>query len=283
MIWLMVILLGVLQGITEFLPVSSSGHLRLLSEAFGVKDPQTFLDIMLHVGTLAAVLIVYRALFWKMLVAIGGALRNPGEIGRRYHEDPDLRLFLLACIATVPTALIAILLGDTFEAASANIAVVGVALIINGGILLVLRALTIGRWAVTAAQPRRPLSEIRLRDALIIGTAQGFGIFRGISRSGSTITTGLLTGLQQEASAAFSFVLSVPAICGAVVLKVKDAPLSGDALGMALVGAAVAAVVGTIALLVLLRMLRRGHLHHFAWYCFALGAIALGLAMMGET
>ncbi len=280
MIWLMVAILAVVQGIAEFLPISSSGHLRLLGAAFGVEQPQTLLDVMLHVGTLVAVVIVYRALVGRMLVAVGRALWHPSALRARWTEDSDLRLAVYVVIATIPTGVIGVALGDRMEGL-ASVGFVGAALIANGGVLLLLRALTIGRWRATEARPRRSLSELRFRDALFIGTAQGLGIFRGISRSGSTITAGLVAGLDQEAAAALSFLLSIPAILGALVLKIEPDALGAEGLVPALVGAALAAVVGVIALLLLLRMLRRGHLHLFAYYCFALGAAAAGWQLLG--
>ena len=203
MLWTMVIALAVLQGLTEFLPVSSSGHLRLLEAVFGVHEPQTLFDIFLHVG------------------------------------------------------------------------VVGGALIVNGFILLLLGSFNGGRLAAFPEKRRRPLAEIRLADALFIGLAQGVGVIRGISRSGSTITAAMATGLDRDAAATFSFVLAVPAILGALVMKLRGTALASDALAHAIVGAVVAAVVGTAALLLLLRLLRGGRLHHFAWYCFALGVAAI--------
>ena len=281
MIWLLVIALAALQGLTEFLPVSSSGHLRLLAEAFGVDEPQTLFDILLHVGTLVAVFIVYRAVFGRMLGSLGRVLRRPGEVRQQFTADPDLRLFVYATLATVPTGLIAIVAGDAMEQLAVHVGAVGAALMINGGILLVLRMLTVGRWHASAAHPRRSIDGLRLRDALLIGTAQGVGIIRGISRSGTTITTGMLTGLDQEAAATFSFVMAVPAILGALVMHLRHGGLSADGLVHALVGAAVAAAVGTVALLLLLRLLRGGRLHLFAWYCFALGAAAILWEIVG--
>lgn len=281
MLWLMVIALAALQGLTEFLPVSSSGHLRLLAEAFGVEEPQTLFDIMLHAGTLVAVFIVYRALFWRMIVAVGRALRRPAGVREQLGRDPDLRLFVYATIATIPTGLIAVAFGDAMEGLAVHVGAVGAALIVNAGILFVLRALTIGRWKADPDNPRRPIEQLRLSDALLIGTAQGVGVIRGISRSGSTITAGILTGLEQQAAAAFSFVLAVPAILGALVMHLKDGGMSSDGLLHAVVGAVVAAIVGTVALLLLLRLLRGGRLHLFGWYCLALGTAAVVWELVG--
>ncbi len=266
----LVVLLGVLQGLTEFLPVSSSGHLRILAELFGVDNPQTLFDILLHVGSLVAVVVVYRELFWKMLWAFGRFLRRPASLA----DEPYARLVLLAGVGTVPTGAIAITFGDRMEGLAAEMAFVGAMLLVNGFILIGLGVMN-RRAMADDASSRRSLEELRVTDALIVGTAQGFGIFRGISRSGSTIAAGLMVGLQQDAAAALSFVLSVPAILGALVMKMDFEAIQAEGVGAYIVGAVVSAVVGTIALWVLLRLLNRGKLHHFAWYCFAAGLFAL--------
>lgn len=269
----LVILLGVLQGLTEFLPVSSSGHLRILAELFGVDDPQTLFDILLHVGSLMAVLVVYRDLFWKMLKGLGRFLKRPGTLG----DEPYARLVLLAGVGTVPTGAIAVAFGDRMEGLAAQLAFVGSMLLVNGCILLGLGVVNRGAMADERAggAGRRSLEELRISDVLIVGTAQGFGIFRGISRSGSTIAAGLLVGLKQDAAAALSFVLSVPAILGALVMKMDFDAIEAEGVGVYILGATVSAVVGTVALLLVLRLLNRGKLHHFAWYCFAVGVFAL--------
>ena len=267
-IWL-VLGLGALQGLTEFLPVSSSGHLRLLAAWFGVEDPQTLFDILMHVGTLLAVFVVYRKLFGKMLNALWRLIRAPST----WPSEPYARVAVFAAIATVPTGIIAIAAGDAMESLSAAPWVVGVALLVNGCILLFLGRLS---SRSSATSDGRSLEELKLSDALLVGTVQGLGIFRGISRSGSTITAGLVTGLRQDAAAAFSFVLSVPAILGALVLKFdSSAVASADQAWLYLAGAVTSGVVGTAALIAVLRLLRGGRLHVFAWYCFAVGAIAI--------
>jgi undecaprenyl-diphosphatase len=277
------IALGVLQGLTEFLPVSSSGHLRLLEALFGVEDPQTFFDILLHLGSLVAVFIVFRAVFWRMITATGRVLRRPTRLAEGLAAEPDARLVLLAAVATVPTGLIGVLLGDVMEGLAGDIWVVGVALLVTAAILVLLGRLTARRAA--SGQPGRSLGELRLTDALLVGTVQGLAVFRGISRSGSTITAGLAVGLDREASAALSFVLSVPAILGALVMKFDAAALQTGQVAIFAAGALASAVVGTLALLLLLRMLRAGRLHHFAWYCLALGlaAIVYGLLPGGAA
>ena len=261
------LLLGVIQGLTEFLPVSSSGHLRLLEHWGGVVHPTTFFDILLHVGTLAAVFFVYRDVFRKMIVSLWRLARGNSKL----QDEPDARLFFLACVATVPTGVIAIAFGDSMESFAGSPTFVGSMLVMNGFLLL-----SLGWLQKRQEQAEgRALSELNVKDALVIGSIQGLGIFRGISRSGSTITAGLGLKLNQEAAATFSFVISVPAILGALVMKVDEAGATGMETHVLILGAITAAVVGTLALIALLRLLKKGHLHHFAWYCFALGTIAI--------
>jgi undecaprenyl-diphosphatase len=265
----LVIALAVLQGLTEFLPVSSSGHLRLVQTFFGVETEQTLFDIVLHVGTLVPVVVVYRAELGRMTRASLAALKTPSQ----FLADADARLVLLVGAATVPTAIIALAFGDVMERLALDIRAVALCLAGTGFILLGLGALE--RRAARAARPRRTLAELTLRDALIIGTLQGFAILRGISRSGTTITAGLLVGLDRKSAAAFSFLMAIPAILGALVLALRHGAPPGQGLPLYLVGGAVAAVTGTFALRWLLRLLNGGKLHHFAWYCFALAAAAM--------
>ncbi len=275
---LLALLLGSVQGLTEFLPVSSSGHLRVLEALFGIHGPQTLFDVLLHVGSLTAVLFVYRDLFARMLSATVRVLRHPRALTQGLHTEADARLVLLVGVATIPTGLIGVLLGGFMEGLTGDISVVGGALVANAALLLGLGVLSRRVRALPAGG--RSLDELRVRDALLIGLVQGLGIFRGISRSGSTITAGLLVGLRQDAAAAFSFLLSVPAILGALVL---ESNLDGATLDapVAVAGVLSSAVVGTLALLLVLRLLDRGALHHFAWYCLAVGALAIYLGLAG--
>lgn len=263
----LVILLAVTQGLTEFLPVSSSGHLRLLQRGFGVDAPQTLFDIVLHVGTLFPVLFVYRREIGRMLDGLWASARRGATPAQTAHA----RLALLVVVGSVPTAFIGLGLGEVMESLALDLAWVAVALTVNAFILFGLGFLQ----RRGEAAPGRSLQELTIRDALLVGTVQGVAVFRGISRSGSTITAGMLSGLDRESAAAFSFLLSVPAILGALLLKIDIDLIAADGLSIYLLGGAVAAATGTVALLVLLRLLRRGRLHLFAWYCLAIAAIAM--------
>jgi len=265
----LVILLAVVQGLTEFLPVSSSGHLRLLQRGFGIDSPQTLFDVVLHVGTLFPVLFVYRREIGRMLDGLWATARRAATPDQHTHA----RLAGLVVVGSVPTGLIGIGLGGAMEALTLDLAWVAAALTVNAGILFGLGALR--RRAPGTKATGRSLEQLTVRDALLVGTVQGVAVFRGISRSGSTITAGMLSGLDRESAAAFSFLLSVPAILGALLLKIDLDVITADGVGIYLLGGAVACASGTVALHLLLRLLRRGKLHHFAWYCLAIAALAL--------
>ncbi len=262
------IALAVLQGLTEFLPVSSSGHLRLLSAFFGVEEPQTFFDVALHVGTLIPILVIYRAPVGKILRELLAIMRRSSTL----EASPYARLGLFVVVASVPTGLIGVFVGPLMEALVADLLWVGVALAANGVLLLFLGRLS---RRIDAGAEARDIEALTFRDAAVIGVVQGCAVFRGISRSGSTITAGLLTGLDRESAATFSFLISIPAITGALILKLAQGGLSGvDGLSL-VVGVLVSAVVGWVALKWLLRLLHGGGLTHFAWYCFVVSGVTI--------
>ncbi len=276
----LILLLAVLQGVTEFLPVSSSGHLRLMQAVFGISDPQTLVDVMLHLGTLVAVILVYRrevARILKSLVRSAGHLRSAGHRGL-LQKEPETRLALLLLLGTVPAALVGLSLGATMERALTAPHLVGLFLLLNGTVLFVA-----GRSrAAQGERPGRRLHELTPRDALIIGVAQSFALLRGISRSGSTISVALLCGVEREDAARFSFLLSIPAILGAATLELRHLERGeGAALSALVLGALAAAVVGWLALKALLQVVRRGRLAGFAWYCWGVGLLAIVLGLAG--
>lgn len=257
--------LGVVQGLTEFLPISSSGHLRLLAAVFGAEEPQTLFDICVHAGTLAAVIGFYRREVVRILIALPSLS----------WQNPDFRLGMLVLIGTVPAAVIGVSLGDLMEANLASVATVGGFLLLNGCVLMLAR---------NAPATGRGLSELTIRDAILIGLAQSVALFRGISRSGSTIVAGLRLGISREAAAAFSFLLSIPAIGGAFLLEFQRAVSEGGVNPAPLVvGTVAAAISGYAALVLLLRLVRRGQLHHFAWYCWLLGGAAVVWTVVSQA
>lgn len=264
--WWSALMLGLLQGLTEFLPVSSSGHLVIAQQLLGWSEPNLFFDVCLHVGTLAAVLLVFRS---DVADLIRGGLLILGRIPSRSREPlrhPE-RLFLLVVAASIPTAFLGFFARHTLERLFASVAAVGVNLIITGSLL----------WLTKSAGARPDLGPARtgLGRALGIGLAQGLALAPGISRSGSTIAVGLLLGLDRDWAGRLSFLLFVPAVIGAVLLEAFDLEYDPTLISSAVVGALVAAVSGYLALRLLLRVVHRGAFHRFAPYCWLVGASAL--------
>ncbi len=257
--------LGVLQGLTEFLPVSSSGHLVLFQQFFDLAGDEAILfDLVLHVGTLLPVLWFYRA---DVLRILSDPVAGTGP----FLEREGVRLLGLLAVASVPTAAIGLAFEDLFASLFSTPAALTVTFATTG-LLLHLA----GRHDRSARAV--PLS---VGLALVLGLAQGFAITPGISRSGTTISVALMLGVEREQAARFSFLMSVPAILGAVLLKALDAdPAQVDPASMA-VGFTAALVSGYAALVLLVRVVRRGTFPRFAWYCWGAAAVAAGIALAG--
>ena len=270
-IWKAVVL-GILQGLTEFLPVSSSGHLVLMQHFLGLEEPQVFFDVMLHLGTLGAVVIVYRHPIWLLLRESGTALVNPDFYRhpiRTVEGSRHLKLLWFLMLGSVPTGIIAVLFKDQLESIFAKPMVVGSMLIVTG---LILQLPRLRRKADNAELP------LKAWHTPLIGIAQGLAITPGISRSGSTISLPLLFGVSPQTAAEYAFLLSIPAILGAVALKLRD--IAEITVLPVMVGTLASFIVGYIALRILLVTLNRGKFSIFSYYCFALGgAVILLLAL----
>jgi undecaprenyl-diphosphatase len=261
------ILLGIVQGLTEFLPVSSSAHLVIVPWLLGWDlDPAYAFafNILVQMGTLVAVLVVFASALRDMLRAVFDGLRL-----RRPFEDPRARVAWLLVLATVPAVVAGVLLHDVVEAAFGSPTAVFVFLFITGAMLAA---------AERFGRPERPLTSLRWPDAVVVGAAQALALFPGISRSGSTISAGLVRGLLRPEAARFSFLMSIPVMIGAGLVGLKDlADLSPDA-GLLLpvaVGFVTAAIVGYLCIRWLLRYLAGHRLTVFAVYCFAVGSLGL--------
>ncbi|MFH1156376.1 MAG: undecaprenyl-diphosphate phosphatase [Pseudomonadota bacterium] len=264
--------LGVLQGLTEFLPVSSSGHLVLGQHLFGIMEPALSFDISLHVGTLAAVFLVF---FREILAMIRALARFAGAgsgAGAMLREDMDLKLVLLILVGSVPTAVLGLVIKKYAMGAFASVGLVGVMLLLTGTFLWFTRRLPGGGVGVPG---------LSYSKAVWIGVVQGVAVLPGISRSGSTISAALLLGVDRETAGRFSFLLSLPAILGAEALSLRESMGTGLDLDPAtLYGTLAAFVVGYFALIVLLRIVRQGRLYLFAPYCWTVGLIALGAGLI---
>lgn len=267
------IILGLVQGLTEFLPISSSGHLVLVQHFFGLHEAEVVFDIGLHLGTLIAVLFYFRQDLASMVSALVDAMTKglKKEItAAKAFENPDIRLAGLIVIGTLPTVVIGLAFHQIAETLFTSVALVGLALLVTGLLLWLTRILP-SRNSV--------IGDFSLKMALIIGLVQGLAIIPGISRSGSTIATGLFLGLSREMSARYSFLLCIPAICGAAILNLKGLS-SAETLPLTVLmtGMAVACVSGYLALSLLVFIVKKGQLFAFAPYCWILGLVSLGLA-----
>lgn len=270
--WLQALILGVVQGLTEFLPVSSSGHLvlaqALFGESFEFKDMAVAFDLALHVGTLLPVLWFYRADLGRIVRRVTSRDGFEGGV-RTWLVDRHRWLALMVVVGTVPTGLMGVLLKDRFENLFHDPQAVCGALLVTGALLLSTR------WLGTGD---RALRNLTLWVALAVGVAQGLAITPGISRSGTTIAVALLLGLDRELAARFSFLLSIPAILGATVLVAKDGVVLPEGAALALaVGFVAAVTVGYAALVMLVALVRRGGLHHFVWYLWPVAITGLVL------
>ncbi len=261
------IILGILQGLTEFLPVSSSGHLVLGQTYFNITEGNLVFDVAVHMGTLAAVLVVYFSDIRSMTLSFFQflAASNKRELNR---TDENLNLIWCILAGSVPTALIGFGLKKFEDILFTSSLLVGVMLMVTGTLLWVSKKYVKNERVNTA-----PLT---LKRALLIGVVQGLAVIPGISRSGSTIVAGLYAGLDRTLAARFSFLLSIPAICGAQIISVKDLLKTGGAIDPAVIcGTIVSFFVGLAALKLLLKLVHTGKFHLFAPYCWLAGALAL--------
>ncbi len=261
---LQALLLGIVQGITEFLPISSSGHLVLGKALLGVHTQGIAFEVFVHFGTFLAVLTIFWGDCWNILKAWGIALRrpSPSRWSLAYQEDPFFRLGVLIILGTIPAGVVGLLFEQEIEAAFSNPLFVSCALIVTGTILLGTR------WTKPKA------TCFGMIRALIIGAAQAFAILPGISRAGSTIAAGMYAGVERSEAARFSFLLALPVILGACVVEGKELLHTGipaeEGLTL-LIGTIAAFCTGVVALKWLLGVIRRGRLDWFAYYCYVVG------------
>jgi undecaprenyl-diphosphatase len=263
------IVLGILQGLGEFLPISSSGHLIVVPWLMGWPDSGLAFDVALHLGTLAAVAFA----FWRDWVRlIGAGLR--GLAAGRPLADPDARLLLYLALASVPGALAGLLLDEWAETVFRSPGLVALMMALMGAVL----------WAADRRAGSGGEGEVvSLRDALFVGLAQALAIVPGTSRSGATISMALFLGHRREAAARFSFLLALPITFGAAVVKVPDLLRGGADLGPVVAGTVAAAVSGFLAIRVLLAYVRTRTYGPFVAYRFAFALLVWGLLLAGRA
>lgn len=256
------LLLGALQGLTEFLPVSSSGHLALAQAFITVPGDDVFFDLMLHIGTLAPAI-------WFFWPQISLMIRDVLSGEQPFWERRGVRMTWLVFVASVPTALMGILLEDWFEEQFSDMWAVGAGFFISGVWLW---------WTRSVGGGSRGLMDVPAWMALVIGVAQGVAISPSISRSGATIATALLLGLERQVAIELSFLMSIPAIAGAVLLSARKADLSAVVWPEVALGTVTSLVVGYASLVLLVKLVQRGQLAWFAWYLWLLAAASFVVA-----
>ena len=256
-------LLGLIQGLTEFLPVSSSGHLAIAQHFLpGFEQPGLLFDVLLHFATTMAVVIYFRKDIWKLLSCF---------FRKDAYAVDDRHVFRMILLGSIPTAIIGLSGKDFFAGLFENLLVIGCMLLVTGTLLIV---------AENARRGGRGLSQIKASDALVVGIVQGLAIIPGISRSGSTIATLLLRGIDGEAAARFSFLLALPAIGGAMLLSLKDLQhVTNSDLPAYALGALLAFASGLFAIRWLMNVVRNKRLVGFAIYCLLVGSSIIGYAI----
>lgn len=259
--------LGLVQGVTEFLPISSTAHLRIVPALLGWADPGAAFSAVIQLGTLLAVLVFFRN---DLLGMARGAVAAVGNPARR--RDLHARLALYLVVGTLPVVIVGILAKDAIRGSLRALPVIAAALIVVAVALLVVERI---------AKHRRSIEELLLRDAVIIGCAQALALIPGVSRSGITILAALALGLRRDAAARFSFLLSIPAVAGAGLFELKHLLHGGGGTGPLLIGLFTSAVAGYASIAWLLQFLRTRTMAPFIVYRIALGMLIFGLLATG--
>ena len=263
------IVLGAVQGLTEFLPISSTGHLRIVPAFLGWEDPGVAFTAVTQLGTMAAVLLYFRHDLWRIAAAVLRAARDPAA-----RDDKDARIGGYILLGTIPIAVFGLAFRNQIETSARDLYLIGGALIVLGLVLLL---------AERVGSRERKLEQVRLRDGVVVGFAQALALVPGVSRSGATITAGLFLGLERETAARFSFLLSVPAVVLSGLLELGTFLEEGDGSGAPalVVATALAFVSGSAAIAFLLRFLVTHTTKVFVAYRVVLGVVVIALAAAG--
>lgn len=265
------IVLGIIQGLTEFLPISSSGHLRIVPAFLGWDDPGAAFTAVIQLGTMAAEVIYFRHDLWRIGTRWLASLRNA-----ELRSTLDARMGWYLIFATIPIGVLGLAFEDDIETGARNLKIIGTTLIVLGLVLL---------WADKVGKRERPIEGLTTRDGLIMGAAQALALVPGVSRSGATISAGLFLGLERAAAARFSFLLSIPAVVLSGLFQLQgiisgeEAPDVGA--GALVIATILAFVTGYAAIAFLLRWLVTHTVLVFVVYRVALGAVVLALAFGG--
>ncbi|MDR2353634.1 MAG: undecaprenyl-diphosphate phosphatase [Deltaproteobacteria bacterium] len=263
------LLLGIIQGLAEFLPISSSGHLVLAQNLFGLTEPEVFFDLILHLGTLTAIIFFYRTEVWGLFSELR-CFKSPDRLRVYFKTRPIFRLGILIICGSIPTALIGFFFQDFLESLFSSLMAVGVSFSVTGLFLL-----------ITLLAPRTRYKtelEFPIWLALAIGAIQGAAIAPGLSRSGLTIALAIILGLERVVAARYSFLLSIPAIVGGLLISLPKAQNSSFPLEALVLGFASAAIIGYIALQILGILLRKNWFPVFTPWCFMASLVTIWLS-----
>lgn len=265
------IILGLVQGLTEFLPVSSSGHLVLFGSLLGINEPTIAFEVLLHLGTLIAIFVV----FWSDIVGLWRGfiklVSQPRKIKQLIRDDSECRIIYLLVLATIPTVIVGLLFKDWITQLFYSPVFTGFMLLITGSILFI---------SDRISREKKSMGAMTDQDGLAIGLGQALAILPGISRSGTTIACALLRGVKREQAARFSFLLSIPAVLGSQVLALEELFVAQSVttpFSILAIGTAVAAISGYFAIKLLLEFVRKGKLVVFSYYTWFVGLLVIFL------
>lgn len=270
------VILGLVQGLSEFLPISSSGHLALLQYFFGIEGESVLaFAVLLHFGTLLSIFAVYYKDIWDLIKELCNTIIDvlKGK-GPRINANETRRLGFMILTATIPTGFIGITFQDFFGDMYLSLVAIGVGLLITGSFLW---------FAERMSNGKKNVQTMKFRDAFLVGIFQSIAITPGISRSGSTIVGGLLSGIKKELAVKFAFLISIPSVLGAVVLEAPAAfkeGMSSDMLIPIIIGVSIAAISGFIAIKTMIRLVSNRKLFYFSFYTWALGATVLAYVLI---
>lgn len=268
------IILGAVQGISEFLPISSSGHLVLVPALLGIETGLAF-DTILHIGTLVAIF----TFFWKdiinlikgFILSIIDLTEGVDIFKRELHRVPEKRFAWLIIVGTIPTGIMGILLKDAIETIFRGTLFVGIFLLVTAAVLY---------YSERHSSGQITQKDMSFKQALIVGICQGLAVFPGISRSGSTIASGLCLGLNREYAARYSFLLSIPAVIGAGLIQIKDIATLDASASVLLAGFISSVIFGYLSIKLLMKMIKGWSLDIFAYYCTIIGIITIILLVV---
>lgn len=261
------IVLGLVQGLSEFLPISSSGHLALLENLFEIKeDSVIFFAVLLHIGTLVSIFIVYHKDIYALLKELCLLFKDifTGQ-GLRIEERPIRKLGIMIIVSSIPTAIMGLLFSGYIDKIFSSLIVISICWIITGFILL---------YSEKIKNNNKEIESMKYRNAIFIGISQGFAIMPGISRSGSTIVGSLVTGLKREFAVEFAFLISIPAILGSAILEFPKAIRAGidpSTIGPMIVGFLVATISGYFAITTMIRIVSKQKMRYFSFYVWIMG------------